>query len=79
MGGADGNRGFGRELVIIGLSIAGIGLIWVLFPNLPRLGRLPGDIVVERGNSRYYFPVVTCLVVSVVLSLVGLLIGAVKR
>ena len=42
-----------------------IGLIWVLAPNLPRLGRLPGDIVIERENSRFYFPIVTCIVISV--------------
>jgi hypothetical protein len=57
---ADGNSGFGWMLVIGGLLIAGIGLIWVLAPNLPTLGRLPGDIVIERGNSRFYFPIVTC-------------------
>ena len=66
-------------LVIVGLVIAGVGLIWVLFPNLPRLGRLPGDIVIERGNSRFYFPVVTCIVISILLSLVMWLSRAVRR
>jgi len=66
-------------LVIVGLVLAGIGLIWVLAPNLPRLGRLPGDVVIERGNSRFYFPIVTCIVVSLVLSLVTWLIRAVRR
>ena len=76
---ADENSGFGRMLVIGGLVIAGIGLIWVLAPNLPRLGRLPGDILIERQNSRFYFPIVTCIVISVVLSLVIWLIRAVMR
>ena len=76
---ADGNSGFGWMLVIGGLVIAGIGLIWVLAPNLPRLGRLPGDIVIERANGRFYFPIVTCIVISVVLSLVMWLIRAVMR
>ena len=76
---ADGNSGFGWMLVIGGLVMAGIGLIWVLAPNLPRLGRLPGDIVIERGNSRLYFPIVTCIVISVLLSLVTWLIRAVMR
>ena len=66
-------------LVIVGLVIAGIGLIWVLAPNLPRLGRLPGDIVIERENSRFYFPIVTCIVLSIVLSLVMWLIRALRR
>ena len=79
MNGADGNSGFGWMLVIVGLVLAGIGLIWVLAPNLPRLGRLPGDIVIERKNSQFYFPIVTCIVISVVLSLVTWLIRAVKR
>ena len=74
MNGADGNSGFGWKLVIVGLVIAGLGLIWVLAPNLPRLGWLPGDIVIERKNSQFYFPIVTCIVISVVLSLVTWLI-----
>ncbi len=76
MNGSGGNSGFGWMLVIVGLAIAVIGLIWVLAPNLPRLGRLPGDIVIERENSRFYFPIVTCIVVSVVLSVVAWLIRA---
>ena len=60
---------FGWGLVILGLILAGIGLIWVFFPNFPKLGRLPGDIVIEGKSSRVYLPVVTCLLISVVLSL----------
>jgi hypothetical protein len=76
---AGGNSGFGWMLVIVGLVIAGIGLVWVFVPNLPRLGRLPGDIVIERENGRFYFPIVTCIVLSVLLSLVMWLIRAVSR
>jgi hypothetical protein len=80
MDGASGNSGgFGWVLVIVGLVIAAIGLIWVLAPNLPILGRLPGDIVIERQNSRFYFPIVTCIVISVVLSLLAGLIRALMR
>jgi len=79
MNGANGSSAFGWVLVVVGLVIAGIGLIWVLAPNLPRLGRLPGDIVIERENSRIYFPIVTCIVISVVLSLVMWLIRVVRR
>ena len=75
-GGAD-NLGWG--LVILGLVIAGIGLVWVCLPNVPHLGRLPGDIVIEGKNSRFYFPLVTCLVISVVLSLLLWVIRAVMR
>jgi len=79
MNGADGNSGFGWVVVIVGLAIVGIGLIWVLAPNLPTLGRLPGDIVIERGNSRFYFPIVTCIVIGIVLSLVTWLIRTLMR
>ena len=58
----------GWLLIIVGLIIAGIGTVWLLAPHLPWLGKLPGDIVVERENFRFYFPVVTCIVISVVLS-----------
>jgi hypothetical protein len=79
MDGANGNSGLGWMLIIAGLVIAGIGLIWVFAPNLLRPGRLPGDIVIERENSRFSFPIVTCLVLSVVLSLVMWLVRALRR
>ena len=58
-----------RTLIVVGLAIAALGLLW---PWLGRigLGRLPGDIVIERGNFTLYLPIVTCLLVSVVISLV---------
>ena len=56
-----------RWLVAIGLVLVLVGLLWPLLSKLG-LGRLPGDIVIERGNFRFYFPIVTCLIVSVVLS-----------
>jgi Protein of unknown function (DUF2905) len=61
----------GRTLLVAGLVIAAIGL--VIMAGVP-LGRLPGDIVIRRGSSTFYFPIVTCLVVSVLLSLVMLLL-----
>jgi Protein of unknown function (DUF2905) len=56
-----------RWLVAIGLVLIVIGLLWPLLSKLG-LGRLPGDIVIERGNFRFYFPIVTCVIVSIVLS-----------
>ena len=55
-------------LVVIGLVIAGIGAVWLLAPYIPWLGRLPGDIAVEGRGFRFYFPVVTCIVVSLLLT-----------
>jgi len=53
----------------VGLVLVVIGLLW---PWLGRfgLGRLPGDIVIERGEFRFYFPIMTCLVVSGIVSLI---------
>lgn len=59
----------GRWLIPIGLVLVVVGLLWPLFGKLG-LGRLPGDIVIERGNLRLYFPIVTCLIISVLLSFV---------
>lgn len=55
-----------------GLLLVGVGLLLTLGERLPiRFGRLPGDIVVRGKNGTFYFPVVTCLLVSVVLTLLG--------
>lgn len=66
--------GPGKLLLILGLCLACAGLLLILWdkiPGLPRLplGRLPGDINIEREGFRFSFPVVTCIVVSVLLSL----------
>jgi hypothetical protein len=58
-----------RWLVAIGLVLVFVGLLWPLLSKLG-LGRLPGDIVIERDNFRFYFPIVSCLIISVVLSLI---------
>ena len=57
----------GKLLVVIGLLIAGAGLLVML--GLP-IGRLPGDITYRRGGTTVYFPIVTCIVASVILTLV---------
>ncbi len=56
----------GRVLVLVGLGIAGIGVLIML--GLP-LGRLPGDVVLRRGNFAVYVPVSTCIVLSLLLTL----------
>jgi hypothetical protein len=66
----------GRTLIVIGLVVLAIGIVVTLSERLPiKLGRLPGDIVIRGKNGAFYFPVVTCLIVSAVLSLVMWLIG----
>jgi len=57
----------GKLLVLIGLAIAGLGLLVML--GLP-LGRLPGDIAVRRGNFSFYFPLATSIILSILLTLI---------
>jgi hypothetical protein len=56
-----------RLLIIAGLALLAIGLGWPWLSKLP-FGRLPGDIHIVRDGFSFYFPIVTCLVISVVLS-----------
>ena len=58
----------GRLLIAAGVVLILVGLLVQM--GLP-LGRLPGDIRVQRGNSTFYFPIVTCIVVSIVLTLIA--------
>jgi Protein of unknown function (DUF2905) len=58
-----------RFLVVLGLAIVVAGLLWPYLGQLG-LGRLPGDIVIERENMTFYFPLMTCVLVSVLFSLI---------
>jgi hypothetical protein len=61
--------GLGRALVVVGLVVAAIGVVMLVAPRVPWLGRLPGDLVFRRGPVTFYFPLVTSLIVSVVLTI----------
>ncbi len=66
----------GRAFIAVGIALVILGLLLTLGERLPiRLGRLPGDIVVRGKNTTFYFPLVTSLLVSALLSLVMWLIG----
>lgn len=61
----------GRMLIVLGLGIAAFGLLLTFAGRLPfRLGRLPGDIFIQGKNSTFYFPLMTCLILSLLFSLV---------
>src|SRR2546426_6666249 len=57
----------GKLLIIVGGFILVVGLVLFFGLRIPFLGRLPGDISVDRGNVHFYFPIVTCLLLSLVL------------
>ncbi len=68
----------GKVLIFLGLALAAVGLLLNWVPSL-RLGRLPGDLLIRRENWSLHFPVVTCLLASVVLTLVFWLIQWFRR
>jgi hypothetical protein len=57
-----------RVLIVVGVTLVVLGLLWPWFSQIG-LGRLPGDIVIERENFRLYIPITSCLIVSVVISI----------
>ena len=62
---------FGRLLMIAGAAMMILGALFSMGARLPWLGRLPGDIVVERPNFRFYFPLGTSILISIILSLIA--------
>ena len=71
----------GKSLVAIGIFIILIGVGLMLFSRLkiPFIGRLPGDILIQKKNFTFYFPLVTSLVASVILSLILYIISKMRR
>ena len=64
-------NGLGRPLIILGLILVAAGLVITFSPRLPTwLGRLPGDINVKRTNFSFHFPLMTCLLISAILSFI---------
>jgi len=61
---------FGKVLLVVGVLIAVLGVLFMLGGRIPWLGSLPGDLSYERGNTRFYFPIVTSIVVSILLTVV---------
>jgi hypothetical protein len=72
-----GFESMGKMLILMGLFVLLVGLIMTFAPRLriPFLGRLPGDIRIEREGFSFYFPIVTCIVLSVLLTIVLNVVG----
>jgi len=65
----------GRAFILLGVILSGFGVVLLLAPKLPWLGRLPGDIAIQREQFSFYFPLASCLVASVILSVLLWLAG----
>ena len=66
----NGLESVGKMLLVLGAIALALGLVLILAPKIPYVGRLPGDILVRRGNFTLYFPLVTMIVASIVLTVI---------
>lgn len=66
---------FAKTLIFFGVVLIGLGILVTVFGKIPGMGKLPGDIYIRRGSFTFYFPLTTCLILSLVLTLVLTLFG----
>ena len=62
--------GIGRALLLVGIGIVILGLVFILAPKIPFLGKLPGDILFRRGDATFYFPLATSIIVSIAITII---------
>ena len=72
-------QGLGRALMIFGAFFILAGLLLLVAPKVPWVGRLPGDILIQRDHFTFYFPLTSCLLASLVLGLVMWIIGRFRQ
>ena len=73
-------REIGKTLLVIGVLLVGVGALLLSGAKLPyRIGRLPGDIVIQGRNGSFYFPIVTCIVVSGLFTLLMWILNLFRR
>jgi hypothetical protein len=60
----------GKLFLILGIILSIMGLIFIFGSKVPGLGRLPGDIFIKKGTVTFFFPVVTCILVSIIVTLI---------
>ncbi|PYI54505.1 DUF2905 domain-containing protein [Paenibacillus flagellatus] len=63
-----------KIMIVSGIALVAIGLVWMLVGRFVPLGKLPGDIAIEKGSFKFYFPVATCVIVSAALSLIAFVV-----
>jgi len=62
--------GVGKLLVLAGIFLILVGVLFIFWESIPYLGGLPGDFVVQKGSFRVFIPVVTCIIISAILTIV---------
>jgi hypothetical protein len=68
----------GKLLIIFGIIMVVVGFLMFFFDRIPWLGKLPGDIVIKKQSFTIYFPIVTCILLSILISLVFFMINKMK-
>ena len=63
-------QGTGKILVLAGVFLLALGLLFIFWQRIPFLGKLPGDIFLQKGNLRLFFPIATCVIISIVLTII---------
>ena len=59
----------GKILILVGVVLIVLGVLWTANIQIPWLGKLPGDITIKKENFSFYFPITTCILISLILSL----------
>jgi len=66
---------FAKTLIFFGIVLIGLGVLVSIFGKVPGIGKFPGDIYIRRGSFTFYLPITTCLILSLILTLVFTLFG----
>ena len=61
-------QGIGKILILVGALVVLLGLLLVFWQRIPFLGKLPGDVFVQKGNFQLFFPIATCVIISILLT-----------
>jgi hypothetical protein len=69
---------FGKLLIFMGILLIVVGVLFLCRDKIPFIGKLPGDISIKRDNFNFYFPLTTCILISLILSLLLYLLGKFK-
>ena len=63
----------GKALIVIGIGVLFVGLMLTFHDKIPLFGKLPGDIFIKKGNFSFYFPIMSMIIISVIISLIFML------